>query len=257
MWPVRAAADLLVGRVRRVAAGVADRGRVDAGQLPEEPLGAPEAAHARRRRLESLRERRLERRAEHVVAAGHRASAVLAAGQRALGLDHLRLLTEQEHDHRVCPRAYAAVTRFTLVRWTPGATRGSRRGGRVAEGTRLLSEYGAASSIAGSNPALSAGLRLHSPPLSAPVAQLDRASVYGTEGQRFESSRARYCWQAGCPCIEALFRHSKRADGSVNTPEGVAQGRSNTAAPPPVPLAALPSPLWPDDRQCSEASELP
>src|SRR3954453_20954051 len=32
----------------------------------------------------------------------------------------------------------------------------ARRGGRVAEGTRLLSEYGAASSIAGSNPALSA-----------------------------------------------------------------------------------------------------
>jgi hypothetical protein len=32
-----------------------------------------------------------------------------------------------------------------------------RRGGRVAEGTRLLSEYGAESSIAGSNPALSAG----------------------------------------------------------------------------------------------------
>src|SRR6185503_8840849 len=26
---------------------------------------------------------------------------------------------------------------------------------------------------------------------AAPVAQLDRASVYGTEGQRFESSRAR------------------------------------------------------------------
>jgi hypothetical protein len=26
----------------------------------------------------------------------------------------------------------------------------------------------------------------------APVAQLDRASVYGTEGQRFESSRARF-----------------------------------------------------------------
>jgi hypothetical protein len=26
---------------------------------------------------------------------------------------------------------------------------------------------------------------------SAPVAQLDRASVYGTEGQRFESSQAR------------------------------------------------------------------
>ena len=28
--------------------------------------------------------------------------------------------------------------------------------------------------------------------VAAPVAQLDRASVYGTEGQRFESSRARF-----------------------------------------------------------------
>ena len=39
----------------------------------------------------------------------------------------------------------------------------------------------------------SAGPRaLHSPAARpAPVAQLDRASVYGTEGQRFESSRAR------------------------------------------------------------------
>jgi hypothetical protein len=38
-----------------------------------------------------------------------------------------------------------------------------RRGGRVAEGTRLLSEYGAESSIAGSNPALSAP---HAGPMS-------------------------------------------------------------------------------------------
>src|SRR5204863_5298155 len=35
-----------------------------------------------------------------------------------------------------------------------------------------------------------AGRALHSG-APAPVAQLDRASVYGTEGQRFESSRAR------------------------------------------------------------------
>jgi hypothetical protein len=61
----------------------------------------------------------------------------------------------------------------------------------VAEGTRLLSEYGEAISIAGSNPALSAGGGLHCSAALAPVAQLDRASVYGTEGQRFESSRAR------------------------------------------------------------------
>src|SRR3954464_13020196 len=40
-------------------------------------------------------------------------------------------------------------------------------------------------------PALALGRRLHSC-IAAPVAQLDRASVYGTEGQRFESSRARF-----------------------------------------------------------------
>src|SRR5262249_39557434 len=39
-------ADLLVARVRRVAAGVADSGRVDARRLPEHALRAPEAAHA-------------------------------------------------------------------------------------------------------------------------------------------------------------------------------------------------------------------
>ena len=62
----------------------------------------------------------------------------------------------------------------------------------MAEGTRLLSEYGEAISIAGSNPALSARGGYTAPPQFAPVAQLDRASVYGTEGQRFESSRARH-----------------------------------------------------------------
>ncbi len=46
---------------------------------------------------------------------------------------------------------------FTLVGAAGPECARPRRGGRVAEGTRLLSEYGAASSIAGSNPALSAG----------------------------------------------------------------------------------------------------
>ena len=36
-----------------------------------------------------------------------------------------------------------------------------------------------------------AGAKLPRRSRPAPVAQLDRASVYGTEGQRFESSRAR------------------------------------------------------------------
>src|SRR3954453_1054593 len=46
---------------------------------------------------------------------------------------------------------------FTLVGAAGREAPVPRRGGRVAEGTRLLSEYGAESSIAGSNPALSAG----------------------------------------------------------------------------------------------------
>src|SRR3954451_1370773 len=71
--------------------------------------------------------------------------------------------------------------RFTLA--------GSRRGGRVAEGTRLLSEYGDQTpSRVRIPPSPFPALQW---PVAAPVAQLDRASVYGTEGQRFESSRAR------------------------------------------------------------------
>ena len=67
-----ARAHLFVRRVRRDAARVADRGRVDAGRGPELPLRAPEAAHAEHDLLETLGERRLERRAEHEVALGNR-----------------------------------------------------------------------------------------------------------------------------------------------------------------------------------------
>src|SRR3954463_547054 len=73
--------------------------------------------------------------------------------------------------------------RFTLA--------GSRRGGRVAEGTRLLSEYGDQTPSRVRIPPSPFCGRLLQWPIAAPVAQLDRASVYGTEGQRFESSRAR------------------------------------------------------------------
>src|SRR3954453_22451346 len=54
-------------------------------------------------------------------------------------------------------------------------------------------------------PAPAALRRLHSCG-AAPVAQLDRASVYGTEGQRFESSRAR---DEG-PAKQGLFLFSGR-----------------------------------------------
>ena len=50
----------------------------------------------------------------------------------------------------------------------------------MAEGARLLIECGVKSFTEGSNPSVSA---------SAPLAQLDRASGYGPEGQEFESLR--------------------------------------------------------------------
>ena len=54
------------------------------------------------------------------------------------------------------------------------------RGGREAEGTALLRRH-TGNCIEGSNPSLSAANDY------AAIAQLDRASVYGTEGRRFES----------------------------------------------------------------------
>lgn len=62
-----------------------------------------------------------------------------------------------------------------------------------AEGSRLLSGYRAKSSVQGSNPCLSA---------MGPLAQVDRASDYESEGQRFESSRAHHSLD------EALMREA-------------------------------------------------
>ena len=76
----------------------------------------------------------------------------------------------------------------------------------MAEGTRLLSGHRAKSLIAGSTPALSADFFHRDVPSTrllfwnshhgtwsflAALAQLDRASAYGAEGQRFESSGPR------------------------------------------------------------------
>src|SRR5205814_8879550 len=83
-----AATDLLVARVRRVAAAVADGGRVDARDLPELALGAPETAEREDGAPEALGEWRLERVAVDVVRGGdgHLRG---ATGQRALRRDHL------------------------------------------------------------------------------------------------------------------------------------------------------------------------
>src|SRR3954465_16081757 len=66
-----AAADLLVSRVLRLAAGVADGGGINALRFPEQPLCAPEAAHAEHRLLQAGGKRRLERMAVHEVLRGH------------------------------------------------------------------------------------------------------------------------------------------------------------------------------------------
>jgi hypothetical protein len=65
------AADLPVGRVGRMPARVADRGREHARRLPEHALCAPEATEAEHRPLEPLGKRRLEGSAEHIVARRH------------------------------------------------------------------------------------------------------------------------------------------------------------------------------------------
>src|SRR3954447_26547286 len=61
-------------------------------------------------------------------------------------------------------------------------------------------------------PAPARGRRLHSC-IAAPVAQLDRATAYGTEGQRFESSRAR--WFAGRSGARARDLAPATSDGLV------------------------------------------
>src|SRR6185503_13528861 len=64
------AADLFVGRVRGRAAGIADRRRDDAGELPEVLLGTPEAAEAEHGGLRALWPRTGQRRAEDRVSTG-------------------------------------------------------------------------------------------------------------------------------------------------------------------------------------------
>src|SRR4051812_42383704 len=106
-----AGADLLVGRIRRLAARVADRRGVDAGRLPEDPLRAPEAAEPELDLLEAVGERRVERRAEDVVGeAGD--DRLLAAAQRRVGGQELGGLADEEaHTSRVAAPGCAARVR--------------------------------------------------------------------------------------------------------------------------------------------------
>src|SRR6185369_10659265 len=84
--------DLLVGRVRRGPVLVADRRREDAVEFPEQALRAPEAAESEVGDLDSLRERRLQRRAENRMGLRDVEAPLAAPWQRLVRADQLRLL---------------------------------------------------------------------------------------------------------------------------------------------------------------------
>jgi tRNA(adenine34) deaminase len=94
-----------------------------------------------------------------------------------------------------------------------------------AEGSRLLSGYRAKSSVQGSNPCLSA---------KGPLAQVDRASDYESEGQRFESSRAHHSLDEAF-MREALVEARRSFDagevpvGAVVVMDGEIVGRAHNA----------------------------
>src|SRR5919197_4050512 len=106
-----AAADLLVGGVRRVAAGVADGGGDDAGRLPEEALGAPEAAEREDRRARPLGERRLDALAVDGVALGNPRQRRVPPPQRPGGRHHRGRPSGEEHHVTVVPGRGRTVTR--------------------------------------------------------------------------------------------------------------------------------------------------
>src|SRR5439155_16467518 len=100
-----ARADLLVRRVPREAAGIADRRRVDAGRLPEDALRTPEAAHPDDRLLEPVRERRRDRGPERLVPLRH-ADRLVAPGQRVVRGDEGGRLREEVHAGTRVPRGW-------------------------------------------------------------------------------------------------------------------------------------------------------
>ena len=88
-----AGAHLFVRRVRGVAAGVADGGRVDPGDLPVDLLGAPEAAEAEDGDLEALGHLVGDHGSvQDLVARGDREVARGAARQGLVGVDQLGLV---------------------------------------------------------------------------------------------------------------------------------------------------------------------
>ncbi len=125
-------AHLLVRGVRRVPALVADGRGVDPGQLPEHPLGAPEAAQRDVRDLEPLRPRALERGAEDGVGGRDGERTGRSPGQRLLGRDHVALAAAEQHGdlhwcrHLGQPRPTGVCSRAHEPAWGASCSVGDR-----------------------------------------------------------------------------------------------------------------------------------
>jgi len=81
------AAHLAVGRIRRVAARIPDGRRINARRFPELSFGAPEAAHAEHRLLETRGKRRRDRMTVDVMGRRNR-HRLLAPGKSLVQLWH-------------------------------------------------------------------------------------------------------------------------------------------------------------------------
>src|SRR6478609_1034506 len=121
-----AAAHLVVGRVGRAAAGVADRRRPDTGDLPVDLLRAPEAAEAEDRDLEAVGDVVGDDGGvqDHVLAQGPHL--VLAPRERLVGGGQGGGLADSEHASIVTRRASGA-TASRRAAGIGGTTRSSRR----------------------------------------------------------------------------------------------------------------------------------
>src|SRR5829696_2149818 len=111
------AANLLVGRVWGKASRVADCCRVDAIDLPELALDAPEAAETEDRGAHTLGDRRLKWRAEHGVSLGNGERRLLPPGKRLSGRDHLALVTTKEHPLTSSLVVYVLDPRLAEIRF--------------------------------------------------------------------------------------------------------------------------------------------
>src|SRR4029453_4429731 len=127
--------DLAVTGVGRVARRVSDRGRIDAGELPELALGAPETAESEDRLLQPVGERRLQPGAVDEVRLGHR-HLLLPPRQRVVFGWHARL---GEHPFLPSPLGYAY--RGFASRGLAGSDESNREPRTANRGTLILRHH--------------------------------------------------------------------------------------------------------------------